>query len=74
MQLLLQYSELQALQQQLYEELNRTPEQGQAFTDVMKTVLDRETAFVAWKSAGAPEYWQKQGQGLPTAPDSARET
>lgn len=69
---LLQKQPLQTLQQQLYEELSKTPEHGQAFTDVVKTVMDRETAFVSWKSEGAPEYWQKQGPGLPAAQNAAR--
>ncbi len=59
----LQVQELAQLQQQLYEELSRTPEQGAAFTDVVKTVLERETAFVKWKSEGASPYWDATGSG-----------
>lgn len=58
-----QVQELAQLQQQLYEELSRTPEQGAAFTDVVKTVLERETAFVKWKSEGASPYWDVTGRG-----------
>lgn len=71
---LMQKKQLRELQQLLYEELSRTPEQGQAFTDVVRTVMDRETAFVSWKSEGAPEYWQKTEPGLPTVSDSERKT
>ncbi len=60
---LLQVQELAQLQQQLYEELSRTPEEGAAFTDVVKTVLERETAFVKWKSEGASPYWDATGSG-----------
>lgn len=59
----LQISEHAQLQQQLYEELSRTPEQGAVFTDMVKTVLERETAFVKWKSEGAAAYWEKTGPG-----------
>ena len=59
----MQVQELAQLQQQLYEELSRTPEQGAAFTDVVKTVLERETAFVKWKSEGASPYWDVTGSG-----------
>ncbi|KAL0042710.1 hypothetical protein WJX79_008364 [Trebouxia sp. C0005] len=58
-----QVQELAQLQQQLYEELSRTPEQGAAFTDIVKTVLERETAFVKWKSEGASPYWDVTGSG-----------
>ena len=59
----MQVQELGQLQQDIYEELSHTPQQGGAFTDVMKTVLERETAFVKWKSEGATPYWEKPGAG-----------
>ncbi|DBA90252.1 hypothetical protein WJX77_005954 [Trebouxia sp. C0004] len=58
-----QVQELAQLQQQLYEELSRTPKRGAAFTDVVKTVLERETAFVKWKSEGASPCWDVAGSG-----------
>ena len=60
---MMQIPELAQLQQQLYDELSRTPEQGPAFTNVVKALLERETAFVKWKSEGAAAYWEASGPG-----------
>lgn len=58
---ILQLAELKHVENQLYEELSKTPKQGAAFADVIKTVLDRETAFLKWKLDGseATVFWNK---------------
>lgn len=57
----MQLAELKHVENQLYEELSKTPKQGAAFADVIKTVLDRETAFLKWKLDGAEAtvFWNK---------------
>ena len=64
---LLQLTELKDVENQLYDELSKTPKQGEAFADVVKTVLDRETAFAKWKAEGATAFWDKEA----AAPKSA---
>ena len=53
-------AELKDVENQLYDELSKTPKQGEAFAEVIKTVLDRETAFVKWKLEGATAFWDKE--------------
>lgn len=55
----LQLAELRSMESQLYDELSKTPKQGGAFADVIKTVLDRETAFLKWKVDGTANFWDK---------------
>ena len=57
---LLQLVELKDVENQLYNELSKTPKQCEAFADVIKTVLDRETAFAKWKMEGATAFWDKE--------------
>lgn len=57
---LLQLAELKDVENQLYDELSKTPKQGEPFADAIKTVLDRETAFVKWKLEGATAFWDKE--------------
>ena len=57
---LLQLAELKDVENQLYDELSKTPKQGEAFADAIKTVLDRETAFAKWKLEGATAFWNKE--------------
>lgn len=55
----MQLAELRDVESRLYAELIKTPQQGEAFAEVIKTVLDRETAFVKWKAEGATPFWEK---------------
>ena len=57
---MLQLAELKDVENQLYEELSKTPKQGDAFAEVIRTVLDRESAFVKWKVDGATVFWDKE--------------
>ena len=56
----LQLAELRDMENKLYDELSRTPKQGDAFAEVVKTVLERESAFVKWKVDGAAVFWDKE--------------
>ena len=63
----LQLAELRDAETQLYEELIKTPQQGEAFAEVIKTILDRETAFVKWKADGATAFWEQAAAAPKTA-------
>lgn len=48
------------MENKLYNELSKTPKQGEAFADMIRTVLERESAFVKWKVDGAAVFWDKE--------------